>query len=354
VSSTLPDDIILQAQGLSRHFRSGGGLIGGARTVTAVKRIDLEIRRGQIFAIVGESGSGKTTLGRMLAGLLDPTGGAVYYKGSDIRGMSRRTQMDFRRRTQIVFQDPYSALDPRMRIGAQIREPLDIHKIGTPTERRRRVDELLARVGLAPSYGASYPAELSGGQRQRVGIAIALASSPEIIVADEPTSALDVSVQAQVLNLLADLQRENNLTLVFITHDLGIVRHFCDRVAVMYLGQIVEEADTAELFAQPRHPYTRMLFSAIPEPNPDRVATVQLPRGEPPSPLSPPSGCPFHPRCPVALATCGTEVPPLDGAGDRHLTACVRVGSDGSVPADAAVSPREPSPREITMSGALS
>lgn len=351
MSSMPPDDVILQAQGLTRQFRSGGSLIGGAHTVTAVDGIDLEIRRGQIFAVVGESGSGKTTLGRMLAGLLRPTSGGVFYRGRDIAALDRRERADFRRRMQIVFQDPYSSLDPRMRIGAQIREPLDIHRIGTPAERRKRVDELLERVGMAPSYANAFPAELSGGQRQRVGIAMALASSPEVIVADEPTSALDVSVQAQVLNLLAELQRENNLTIVFITHDLGVVQHFSDRVAVMYLGRIVEEMDTAPLFADPRHPYTRMLFSAIPDRDPSRAAPLQMPTGEPPSPLAPPPGCTFHPRCPVALDACSAVQPALVGAGNRHLTACIRVGPDG---ARAPVAGAAPSPiREATLSGAL-
>ena len=341
MSSTPGSDIILQAQRLSRHFRSGGGL--GAKRVKAVNDIDLEVRSGQILSIVGESGSGKSTLGRMLAGLLDPTSGSVFYKGGDITTLGRTERMAFRRRAQIVFQDPYSALNPRMRIGAQIREPLDIHRVGTGAERNRRVDELLERVGLSSSYARYYPSELSGGQRQRIGIAMALACSPEIIVADEPTSALDVSVQAQVLNLLAELQRDERLTMVFITHDLGVVRHFSDRVAVMYLGRIVEEADTAALFAAPRHPYTQALFSAIPERDPTQRRQRQAMSGEPPSPLNPPPGCTFHPRCPRASSICTAEAPVLAGSGDSHLSACHWV-NDGMPSAGFSQSPAGVSP----------
>jgi oligopeptide/dipeptide ABC transporter ATP-binding protein len=324
--SSMPaaDDVVLRAERVTKRFRSGGGLLDRGRHVTAVADVSLAVRRSEILAVVGESGSGKSTLGRMLAGLLAPSDGQVLCEGEDIKGMDRARWMRFRRRVQVVFQDPYSSLDPRMPIAAQIREPLDIHKIGAPAERNRRVAELMDRVGLDPAYAKANPAELSGGQRQRVGIAIALASSPDIIVADEPTSALDVSVQAQVLNLLADLQRDQRLTLVFITHDLGLVRHFCDRAAVMYFGRVVEEAETATLFASPRHPYTRMLLSAIPDPDPSQRGEWSQPDGDPPSALSPPSGCAFHPRCPVAAELCAAETPLLERVGERHRAACFR------------------------------
>jgi oligopeptide/dipeptide ABC transporter ATP-binding protein len=318
------DDVILRTEDLTRRFRLGSGLLGRGQHLTAVANVSLNVRRSEILAVVGESGSGKSTLGRMLVGLLAPSEGRVLCEGEDIRGMGRAGWMRFRRRAQVVFQDPHSSLDPRMRVGAQIREPLDIHKIGVPAERNRRVAELMERVGLDPAHARANPAELSGGQRQRVGIAIALASSPDVIIADEPTSALDVSVQAQVLNLLADLQREQNLTLVFITHDLSLVRHFCDRAAVMYFGRIVEEAETAKLFASPSHPYTRMLLSAIPDLDPSRRDEWSQPQGDPPSALSPPSGCAFHPRCPVAGPLCAADAPGLENVGERHLAACFR------------------------------
>ena len=226
----------------------------------------------------------------------------MLYKDENIFAMKRSRLRAFRRQAQIILQDPYASLNPRMRIGRIIREPLDIYREGSPKERDARVHLLLERVGLSSGHARAYPAELSGGQRQRVGIAAALALSPEIIIADEPTSSLDVSVQAQTLNLLSELQRDFNLTYIFITHDLGVVQHFSDRVAVMYLGRIVEEAPTETLFAAPQHPYTQVLFSAIPLPDPTRRVNWDLPKGEPPSPLDPPAGCHFHPRCPQVIA----------------------------------------------------
>jgi oligopeptide/dipeptide ABC transporter ATP-binding protein len=312
-----PDPAIaIRATGLSRHFTVGGGLFGARRKVRAVDGVDLTIRKGETFAIVGETGSGKSTLGRLLLRLMQPTSGDITFAGPDTDDAA------FRRRAQVIFQDPYSALDPRMTVGRQIREPLDIHAIGDPAARPAMVDALLTSVGLRPAQSSSYPAELSGGQRQRVSIALALASNPDIIVADEPTSALDLSVQAQVLNLLSDLQRDRGLTLILITHDLGVVRHFCDRVAVMYLGRIVEQAATADLFAAPAHPYTQALFAAIPDPDPARRTAWQLPQGDPPSPLSPPTGCAFHPRCPRAIARCRTDTPALRDIGPGRVAAC--------------------------------
>ena len=311
-----PDYVIL-AKGLSRSFAVRTGGWGTRRSLKAVDSVDLQIQRGETFAIVGETGSGKSTLGRLLLRLIEPTAGEVSFPGE-----TDRSNLAFRRRAQVVFQDPYSALDPRMSVGRQIREPLDIHDIGPANERGLAVARLLERVGLSPAQAEAFPAELSGGQRQRVSIALALASDPDIIVADEPTSALDLSVQAQVLNLLADLQRDRGLTLILITHDLGVVRHFCDRVAVMYLGQIVELADTAALFADPAHPYTQMLFAAIPDLDPAQLGKWQLPQGDPPSPLSPPTGCAFHPRCSKRFGPCATQQPKLQAIGDGRQVAC--------------------------------
>ena len=328
MSATLRSDpdVILRAGNLSRSFVFSGGLFGRLRgterTLKAVDGVDLAICRGEVFAIVGETGSGKSTLARLLLRLLAPTGGTLEFAGEDAGMQGAAADLRFRRRAQVVFQDPYSALDPRMRVGAQIREPLDIHRIGHASERGAMVLLLLDRVGLGPEHADAYPADLSGGQRQRVSIALALAPGPEIIVVDEPTSALDLSVQAQILNLLSDLQRDDDLTIVFITHDLGVVRHFCDRVAVMYLGRIVEQAPTDTLFARPGHPYTQALFAAIPDHDPSARTPWPVPVGDPPSPLSPPTGCAFHPRCPVSVARCATEVPALRPAPNGRAVAC--------------------------------
>lgn len=318
---------LLRARGLSKYFALESGLLAslrGAKTVVkAVESVSLDVCAGQTLAIVGESGSGKSTLGRLLLRLLQPTSGQVLYKGANIFDMRRTELRAFRRQAQIILQDPYASLNPRMRIGSIIREPLDIYAEGSKTERKNRVDALLERVGLSSEHARAYPSELSGGQRQRVGIAAALALSPQIIIADEPTSSLDVSVQAQTLNLLSDLQRDFNLTYVFITHDLGVVQHFSDRVAVMYLGRIVEEATTEKLFAAPQHPYTQALFSAIPSPDPSRRIEWELPLGEPPSPLDPPSGCHFHPRCPQLTAACSSVVPQLKATAPDRRVACL-------------------------------
>jgi oligopeptide transport system ATP-binding protein len=290
--------------------------------VKAVDSVTLDIYPGQNLAVVGESGSGKSTLGRLLLHLLTPTSGQVLYKGRNIFAMDRAELRQFRRHAQIIFQDPYSSLNPRMRVGTIIREPLDIYNEGTSAERERRVHELLEQVGLTIAHTRAYPAELSGGQRQRVGIAAALALAPEIIIADEPTSSLDVSVQAQILNLLAELQLAYQLTFVFITHDLGVVHHFSDRVAVMYLGKIVEEAPSATLFESPQHPYTQLLLSAIPNPDPHQRVDWQVPEGEPPSPLNPPTGCSFHPRCPHVMPICAQKTPQLLANATGHQVAC--------------------------------
>jgi oligopeptide transport system ATP-binding protein len=328
VSSTTRSDPppLLRAEGLKKHFPVDvsflSSLQGTRPTVKAVDGVTLDIHQGQTVAVVGESGSGKSTLGRLLLRLLVPTSGEVLYKGRSVVGMNRTEVRQFRRHAQIIFQDPYASLNPRMRVGAIIREPLDIYGEGTPAERERRVHELLEQVGLTAGNARAYPSELSGGQRQRVGIAAALALSPELIIADEPTSSLDVSVQAQILNLLAELQKNYHLTFVYITHDLGVVRHFADRVAVMYLGKIVEEAASETIFENPQHPYTRLLFSAIPSPDPRQRVDWQVPEGEPPSPLNPPSGCSFHPRCPHAMPVCSTKAPDLLPTEIGHNVSC--------------------------------
>jgi len=318
---------LLRAHGLSKYFPLESGILASLRgaqaAVKAVESVSLDVYAGQTLAIVGESGSGKSTLGRLLLRLMQPSAGQVQYKGENIFAMNRTRLRAFRRQAQIILQDPYASLNPRMRVGRIIREPLDIYREGSVAEREKRVQELLERVGLTSAQARSYPAELSGGQRQRVCIAAALALSPEIIIADEPTSSLDVSVQAQTLNLLSELQRDFNLTYVFITHDLGVVQHFSDRVAVMYLGKIVEEAPTATLFAAPQHPYTQVLFSAIPLPDPSRQINWELPTGEPPSPLDPPSGCHFHPRCPKVMAECSATVPKLQSTAPDRRVACL-------------------------------
>ncbi len=328
---------LLRAAGLSKHFPLESGLLASlrraeARTVKAVEAVSLDVYAGQTLAIVGESGSGKSTLGRLLLRLTQPTAGRVLYKDENIFSMKRGELRAFRRQAQIILQDPYASLNPRMRVGRIIREPLDIYREGSRAERDKRAHMLLERVGLTSGHARAYPSELSGGQRQRVGIAAALALSPEIIIADEPTSSLDVSVQAQTLNLLSELQRDFNLTYVFITHDLGVVQHFSDRVAVMYLGKIVEEAPTETLFAAPQHPYTQVLFSAIPLPDPTRRVNWDLPKGEPPSPLDPPSGCHFHPRCPKVMTACSAVEPPLKATGPARRVACLLFEDEAGLP----------------------
>ncbi|HVA88422.1 MAG TPA: ABC transporter ATP-binding protein [Chloroflexota bacterium] len=316
---------LLEVRHLTRYFPAGGAvwLPGRApRQVKAVDDVSFTLAEGETLGLVGESGCGKSTLGRAILRLIEPTSGEVLFRGQDIVGLRGPALRELRRQMQMVFQDPYSALNPRMRVGAVIREPLDIYRIGTPAERRRRVEELLERVGLDASYATRYPHELSGGQRQRVGIAAALALEPRVIVADEPVSALDVSVQAQILNLLHRLRQELGLSLIFIAHNLDVVAHVSDRVAVMYLGKIVETAPAATLFAAPQHPYTRALLSAIPVPDPARTQRPRPPAGEIPSPLNPPSGCHFHPRCPEALPICARVAPSLQEYMPSCTVAC--------------------------------
>jgi len=321
-----PAEPLLRVEGLAKHFPVRRGLFGRATaSVRAVDGVSLTIARGETLGLVGESGSGKTTTGRLILRLIPPTAGRVVFDGRSVFDLAPGEMRALRRHMQIVFQDPYSSLNPRMRVGEAIAEPILVHRLATKREAPDRVASLLSRVGLSPDHAARYPHEFSGGQRQRVGIARALSLGPALLVCDEPVSALDVSVQAQILNLLTDLQRDLGLTYLFIAHDLSVVRHISDRVAVMYLGRIVEEAPTEALFVSPLHPYTKALLSAIPAPDPKtRRSRIVLP-GEPPSPSAPPSGCPFHPRCPEAIAECRSEVPVLREVGPGHRVACIRV-----------------------------
>jgi oligopeptide/dipeptide ABC transporter ATP-binding protein len=316
------DRPLLHVEGLVKRFPVRSGIFRRGAQLHAVEGVDLDVARGEVLAVVGESGSGKSTLARCILRLIDPTAGQVVFDGEDVTAMTGRTLNRFRQRVQPVFQDPFSSLDPRWTVGRSVREALDAHAIGTKLEREARVADLLDRVGLSPELAARRPHELSGGQRQRVGIAAALAPSPVLIVADEPVSALDVSVQAQVLNLLAELQRDLQLAILFVAHDLSVVEHISHRVAVMYLGRIVETGTTEAVFRDPQHPYTQALLAAIPLPDPlQRLRPPEL-RGEIPSPISPPSGCRFHTRCPVAIALCAEEDPEMTDFGNGHLAAC--------------------------------
>ena len=315
---------LLQVRGLVKHFPTGGSWIGshGRQAVKAVDGVDLDVGAGATLGIVGESGCGKSTLGRLLLRLIEPTAGQVRFDGEDILAMNASALRRVRRRMQMVFQDPFSSLNPRMTVGSALAEPLSLHRVVPAGQRRDRVAELLDMVGLAPDHAGRFPHEFSGGQRQRIGIARALAVEPRLIIGDEPVSALDVSIQAQIINLLKGLQRQLDLTLIVIAHDLAVVKHISDRVAVMYLGQVVELADTADLFHAPRHPYTRALLSAIPLPDPGRRSQAEHLQGDVPSPSNPPAGCRFHTRCPFAVERCSVEAPPLETDSYGHAVAC--------------------------------
>ena len=329
---TGPDDgPLLQVRDLAMHFPMRRGALGRREgTLRAVDGVSFELGRGETLGLVGESGCGKSTTGRAILRLVEPTAGSVVFDGKDVLAMDARTLRAFRGRAQIVFQDPFSSLNPRLTVGAMLEEALKVHGLHCDAAgRRKRTGELLELVGLRPEHASRYPHEFSGGQRQRIGIARALSVEPEFIVCDEPVSALDVSVQAQVINLLDDLKQELGLTYLFIAHDLSVVEHVSDRVAVMYLGRIVEIAPAADLYASPRHPYTRALLSAIPRVDPaDRSPgdTVVL-EGDVPSPVDPPSGCPFHPRCPLPWkdAACGSQVPRLEEKAPGQWAACLKV-----------------------------
>ncbi len=317
---------LVAARGLSVHFGVARRAGRAQRAVLrAVSDVTLDIRRGEVLGLVGESGSGKSTLGLALLRLAPVTAGTVAFDGTDITTLSRHALQPYRRRMQIVFQDPYSALDPRQTVGDALAEPLAIHGIGADAKSRRaRVDDLLATVGLAPQHARRYPHEFSGGQRQRIGIARALALEPQFVVADEPVSALDVSIQAQILALLRDLRARFGLTLLFVSHDLAVVRYLSDRVAVMYLGRIVEIGPAQSLYRRPQHPYTRALLAAVPARTPGVARPQGVLAGDLPSPLAPPSGCAFRSRCPHAIAACADAVPALREIAPGHAKACLR------------------------------
>jgi len=313
---------LLEVRDLVKEFPIRHSLRGAATVVHALEGVSMSIAPGEAVAVVGESGSGKTTFARCVLGLTPPTSGAISLDGAPVERGDSAALRAFRRRVQPVFQDPYASLDPRWSVARTVREPLDAYALGSPTERDSRVTKLLDLVGLSARMAARRPHELSGGQRQRVGIAAALALEPQLLVADEPTSALDVSVQAQILNLLSDLQRELGIAILLITHNLAVVEHICDRALVMYLGRLVEEAPVPDLFADPRHPYTGALMAAIPYPDPARRLPASVLRGEVPSPIDPPSGCHFHTRCPVAIDICSTRKPAMTTFGPAHQAAC--------------------------------
>ena len=316
-------DALLRVDRLVKHFPVHGGLL--RRVVGQVRAVDgvsFDIRRGEVVGLVGESGSGKTTVGRLVLRLVEATSGQVSFDGIDVLGLSTAALRRFRKRMQIVFQDPYASLNPREQVGAMLGHALALHAIGTPADRAGRAVELLVQVGLSADHLDRFPHEFSGGQRQRVVIARALAVQPEFLVADEPVSALDVSIQAQVINLLADLKDRFGLTMLFIAHDLAVVEHICDRVVVMYLGKIMEIAPSATLYRQPNHPYTEALLSAVPVPEPGRRRTRMTLTGDIPSPTNPPSGCVFRTRCPRAVTACAETVPELKAVGTDHHSAC--------------------------------
>ena len=316
-------DTILRAENLSKHFAARGGVLGRRqRHVRAVDGVSFELRRREVLGLVGESGCGKSTTGRMIVRLIEPTAGRIFFNDTEITALAKPAMRALRRKLQIVFQDPYSSLNPRLTVERTVGEPLIVHDLCKGPELRERVAELLRKVGLLPDHMQRYPHELSGGQRQRVGIARALIVNPELIVADEPVSALDVSIQAQVLNLLTDLRDEFRLSLIMISHNMAVIQHACDRVAVMYLGQLVEMADADEIAIAPCHPYTEALVSAVPVPDPHAKRSRIILKGDVPSPVDPPAGCRFHPRCPHAKALCATEPPQLREIRPGHFAAC--------------------------------
>lgn len=317
-------EALLKVTDLKVHFPIGKTLVSAGQTVKAVDGVSLEVRRGEVVGLVGESGSGKTTLGRSVLRLIEPTGGSVRFDGEEITDLPPQRMKALRSRMQIIFQDPYASLNPRMNVGQIIGEALLLHHIGTGKDRAGRVGDLLQQVGLPREAAARFPHEFSGGQRQRIGIARALAVNPDFIVADEPVSALDVSIQAQIINLIQDLRQALGLSLLFIGHDLSVIEFLCDRVVVMYLGKVMETATAADLYARPRHPYTRALLDAAPVPDPRaRRERITL-KGDLPSPIAPPSGCVFRTRCPFAIDACASVVPPLETVGSDHAVACIR------------------------------
>jgi len=313
---------LVEVNNLKIYFSSGRGLSKEKDVVKAVDDVTFDIRRGEIMGLVGESGCGKTTCGKTILRLLEPIDGSIYFDGHDITHIKRKEMTPFRKRMMLIYQDPYGSLDPRMTVGATIAEPMVIHHIVPPNQREDKVIELMRKVGLTANQINRYPHEFSGGQRQRIGIARALATNSEFIVADEPVSALDVSIQAQIINLLKDLRSEFGLTLLFIAHDLSVIKHMCDRVAVMYLGKIVEIASKKDLFSDPRHPYTQALLSAIPTSNPEQRGKKTTLTGDVPSPVNPPAGCRFHTRCTQCMPQCSQNCPELIEVNEEHFVAC--------------------------------
>ncbi len=322
--------ILLKVENLRKAFKVSSNRPGAAKqSLKAVDGVSFTIKSGETLGLVGESGCGKSTTGKLLLRLLEPDSGTIQFDGRDVVGMGHRELTAIRRDMQMIFQDPYSSLNPRMRVGEIIGEPLVVHALAKGQEVKEQVLTLMQKVGLAPEHYDRYPHEFSGGQRQRIGIARTLAVQPRLVVADEPVSALDLSIQAQIVNLLKDLQEEFGLTYLFISHDLGIIEHVCDRVAVMYLGRIVEFATAEQLYQQPCHPYTEALLNAVPIPDPQRVRKHQVLSGEIPSPIDPPSGCHFHPRCPYAQDICRKQYPALTDHGEGHQSACHFSGEVG-------------------------
>lgn len=319
-------ETLLTVKDLKKHFPVDEGIFRRRRRVVhAVDGVSFDIGKNEVLSLVGESGSGKSTTGRLILRLIEPTDGEITFMGRDISKVGTKRMKELRREMQIIFQDPYASLNPRLTVGEIVEEPLIVHEIGTRQERREEVARLLQRVGLGPEVMRRYPHEFSGGQRQRIGVARAIALRPKLIVADEPVSALDVSIQAQVVNLLKELQEEYHISYLFIAHDLNIVRHISDRVAVMYLGKIMELAAVEELYKRPLHPYTQALLSAIPVPDPSRKERkIILLEGDVPSPIDIPGGCRFHTRCPKMISECKEIIPSLDNFGKGHMAACIR------------------------------
>ncbi len=326
---------LIEVKDLRMHFPVTRGIILQRRvgTVKAVDGVSFTIKRGETLGLVGESGCGKSTTGRAILQLYRPTGGHVLFQGTDLTRLRGNDLRQMRRRVQMIFQDPYASLNPRMTVGDIIAEPIKVHKLRTGRAVRERVEELLQLVGLNPAFANRYPHEFSGGQRQRIGIARALAVEPDFVVCDEPVSALDVSIQAQVVNLLEELQEKLGLTYLFIAHDLSVVKHISDRVAVMYLGKVVELAEGSKLYSMPLHPYTQALLSAVPIPDPkvEQQRRRIILEGDVPSPLNPPSGCRFHTRCPIAIQQCKEEEPPFIDYGNGHFAACWRARESGTL-----------------------
>jgi peptide/nickel transport system ATP-binding protein/oligopeptide transport system ATP-binding protein len=334
---------LLDVRDLSKSFPIRGAFAGwGGKEIRAADRVSFQLNARETLALIGESGSGKSTVGRLILRLIEPSGGKVFFNGVDLGGLDAKALREYRAKAQLIFQDPYASLNPGMSIGAALAEPLMLHAGLSKAGRHTRIAELLSLVGLNKEYAARFPHELSGGQRQRVAIARALAAGPKLIVCDEPVSALDVSIQAQILNLLKDLQQKFGLAYLFISHDLGVVRHIADRVAIMYLGRIAETGTADQIFQEPRHPYTQALFSAIPLLQQQPGGAKRLLPGDPPSALAPPAGCHLHPRCPYAIEECRSSSPALAGEPDGHATACHIwrvIGARNTMPSGAPMPP---------------